>query len=269
MQVGLGEILLDPSIKEIEVIRAGRKIKGQRGTKSGRVCFLDENGNYIATYSGDKFRIRSLKTLEKESLEKELENENNARIEHKNYYQQSIENVPTALTENGETRIPNKNLLYLPNYDENDEEIKSLKEITPSTGKQRPKSFINKHLPIAKHISKKFNIPISICLAQAALESGWGGSIKAMNNNAYFGIKGGRGNNFKIYSCIFDSFFHYGELINTSRYQSKIKEKGATSKKEFEKYATAIAEAGYAAGSPTYAQKLINIINTHNLSRFD
>ncbi len=91
MQVGLGEILLDPSIKEIEVIRAGRKIKGLRGTKSGRVCFLDQNGNYIATYSGDKFRIITDKPLKEIEYNKELELENEIRKNSRQAYLEESE----------------------------------------------------------------------------------------------------------------------------------------------------------------------------------
>lgn len=62
--IGLGDILLDPDIKEIMVDRGGQVIKATRGTvpsgkHTGRVGFLDESGNYVATHTGDKFRILS------------------------------------------------------------------------------------------------------------------------------------------------------------------------------------------------------------------
>lgn len=60
--IGLGDILLDTDIQVIEV---EKKINGQiqiiRGTRGesakGRVCFKDDNGRYLSTYTGDRFRI--------------------------------------------------------------------------------------------------------------------------------------------------------------------------------------------------------------------
>lgn len=63
MDTGLGEILLDPDITDILVERNGQIIKARRGvvpagqSSAGRVAFLDENGMYVATHSGDRFRI--------------------------------------------------------------------------------------------------------------------------------------------------------------------------------------------------------------------
>lgn len=58
MDIGLGDILLDPDIKRIEVYRDGEEpFIAERGISSnGRVSFL-RNGNYVATFTGDKFRI--------------------------------------------------------------------------------------------------------------------------------------------------------------------------------------------------------------------
>ncbi|MDD3861987.1 MAG: ElyC/SanA/YdcF family protein [Candidatus Gracilibacteria bacterium] len=63
MDTGLGEILLDPDITDILVERNGKMIKARRGvvpagqSSAGRVAFLDENGRYVSTHSGDRFRI--------------------------------------------------------------------------------------------------------------------------------------------------------------------------------------------------------------------
>jgi hypothetical protein len=60
--IGLGDLLLDPDIKEILVDRGGQIIKATRGSvlsgkHAGRLGFLDEKGGYVATHTGDKFRI--------------------------------------------------------------------------------------------------------------------------------------------------------------------------------------------------------------------
>lgn len=62
--IGLGDVLLDTDIKNILVMREnGTVIKTHRGVVpsrqqySGRQAFLDENNEYVATFTGEKFRI--------------------------------------------------------------------------------------------------------------------------------------------------------------------------------------------------------------------
>ncbi len=63
--IGLGDVLLDPDIKDILVERGGQVIKAHRGIVSqekkhgGRHGFLDDNGNYVYTHTNDRFRILS------------------------------------------------------------------------------------------------------------------------------------------------------------------------------------------------------------------
>lgn len=64
--VGLGDILLDPDIKDVLVFKQdGSLIKAHRGVvpygyrHAGRLGFLNENNEYVATFTGDKFRILS------------------------------------------------------------------------------------------------------------------------------------------------------------------------------------------------------------------
>lgn len=65
MGIGLGDILLDNDIEEVLIARQGKEtIKGHKqiitnGPHKGRVGFADETGRYIATHTGDKFRILS------------------------------------------------------------------------------------------------------------------------------------------------------------------------------------------------------------------
>lgn len=66
MNIGLGDILLDPDIKEILVKKADGSIRKAhrgvvpvRGNHAGRQAFLDENNNYVVTHTGDNFKILS------------------------------------------------------------------------------------------------------------------------------------------------------------------------------------------------------------------
>ncbi len=42
-------------------------------------------------------------------------------------------------------------------------------------------------LPVAAKVKEQWGIPVSVRIAQAAIECGWGKHVKG---NAYFGIKG-------------------------------------------------------------------------------
>jgi len=65
MNIGLGDILLDNDIEEILVMKTnGETIRGHKQVVNNRVGFADENGQYIATYTGDKFRILSGKEVD-------------------------------------------------------------------------------------------------------------------------------------------------------------------------------------------------------------
>ncbi len=65
--IGLGDILIDPSITHVEIEKDGQKIIAKRGIASnGRLGFLDQNGSYVATFTGDKFRILESKDIPKE-----------------------------------------------------------------------------------------------------------------------------------------------------------------------------------------------------------
>jgi len=64
LYVGLGDILLDLDIQNILVERDGQILKAHRGEvmdgqHKGRIGFLDESGKYVATHTGDRFRIVS------------------------------------------------------------------------------------------------------------------------------------------------------------------------------------------------------------------
>ena len=51
--------------------------------------------------------------------------------------------------------------------------------------------FINRYAPHAMEQQIKYGIPASVILAQMAIESSWGTSALARNDNNFFGIKKG------------------------------------------------------------------------------
>lgn len=142
---------------------------------------------------------------------------------------------------------------------------------------------------IAKYVIKyandygiKVHSPI---IAQAILESGWGGSTLASKYNNFFGLKCGgswKGKsvnmatkeeytvgtltdiraNFRVYDSIEDGVKGYFEFINYSRYANL---KGV---EEPEEYCRRIKADGYATSS-TYVTNLMRVIRDNNLTRFD
>lgn len=89
-KIGLGDILVDPSIKHILVKQAeGPTVYAERGVYNGRVGF-GINGQYLATFTGDKFRIVTDKELSKEDYEKEIKTEDDARVKDKETYGQEF-----------------------------------------------------------------------------------------------------------------------------------------------------------------------------------
>lgn len=142
---------------------------------------------------------------------------------------------------------------------------------------------------IAKYVIKyandygiKVHSPI---IAQAILESGWGGSTLASKYNNFFGLKCGgswKGKsvnmatkeeysvgtltdiraNFRVFDSIEDGVKGYFEFISYSRYANL---KGVINPEE---YCRLIKADGYATSS-TYVTNLMRVIRDNNLTRFD
>lgn len=132
---------------------------------------------------------------------------------------------------------------------------------------------------------KKWVLP-SVCIAQAALETGWGTSSLMTKAKAYFGIKATKswkgkvyssktkecydGENFtditacfRAYDSVADSVADYYDLITKStRYKAVVNETDA------KKAITAIKNGGYAT-DPNYVTQVMNIIKCYNLTQYD
>ena len=139
-------------------------------------------------------------------------------------------------------------------------------------------AYIDKYKDIAIEQMRKYHIPASITLAQGLLESGAGKSELARESNNHFGIKchawdGKRtyhdddeaGECFRVYKSVKDSYEDHSIFLATgSRYAFLFKFPVT----DYINWARGLKRAGYAT-SPTYADKLIEIIERYNLSQFD
>jgi flagellum-specific peptidoglycan hydrolase FlgJ len=143
----------------------------------------------------------------------------------------------------------------------------------------------------ARASQREFNVPASVTLAQAILESGWGKSKLSMNDRNYFGMKcfGNPGTiavgcheyvtqecdkvtqtcftttaTFRVYNSPTDSFRDHGrQLATLSRYKPAF-----TYAKQPNLFAAEIHKAGYATDL-TYTDKLVGIMVKYNLYQYD
>lgn len=141
------------------------------------------------------------------------------------------------------------------------------------------KLYIYQYRELAKTISSKYNIPTSVILGQAILESGSGLSMLAAKGNNHFGIKcfsktckQGHCVNanddhhkdfFRVYDNVWQSYEDYGKFLNRPRY-AHLKKHG----NDYKAWLRGLRKAGYAT-DPKYAAKVISIIENNQLYKYD
>ncbi|KDN19777.1 glucosaminidase domain-containing protein, partial [Amycolatopsis rifamycinica] len=144
--------------------------------------------------------------------------------------------------------------------------------------------------PAAQRVRDDFDIPASVTVAQSILESNWGRSSLSVNDRNFFGFKCTSPTNpgpfakgcapypttecvpppchtvnayFRSYDSMENSFRDYGRLLTTSStYQSALPYRHDPD--------AFIREVGrHYATDPDYVNKVISLMNTYNLYRFD
>jgi flagellum-specific peptidoglycan hydrolase FlgJ len=148
--------------------------------------------------------------------------------------------------------------------------------------KPRPEhveKYVNRFLNTAMSEAEKYNIPVSIKLAQGILESNAGRSELSRKHNNHFGMKWHKGRNekytvyrddtprdrFVVYKSAWRSYRDHSKLLSGySRYSHLTKLK----RTQYKKWAYGLKRAGYAT-SPRYAESLINVIETYDLWVYD
>ncbi len=140
------------------------------------------------------------------------------------------------------------------------------------------KQYVSKWSATAVSEMKRSGIPASITLAQGLLESNFGKSPLATKANNHFGIKchdwkgektyhddDHKGECFRKYSKAEDSFKDHSDFL---RYRDRYKFLFDIKITDYKGWCYGLKKAGYAT-DPQYPQKLINLIETYNLTRFD
>lgn len=140
-------------------------------------------------------------------------------------------------------------------------------------------SYIEQYHQLAEKQEKEHRIPASIVLAQGLLESGAGQSDFAKQSNNHFGIKCNndwtgqkiyhdddqKSECFRKYDQVLDSYEDHAIFLkNRTRYSFLFN----LAPTDYEGWAQGLKKAGYAT-DPTYAYKLISIIEGYDLHRFD
>lgn len=143
---------------------------------------------------------------------------------------------------------------------------------------QRFQTYINQYRDLAIEEMLRYKIPASITLAQGLLESGAGNSDLARKGNNHFGIKchgwtgattyhddDERRECFRAYDNVRDSYEDHSKfLARQKRYECLF----SLSITDYKGWARGLKACGYAT-SPTYAERLIGIIELYKLYRYD
>lgn len=146
----------------------------------------------------------------------------------------------------------------------------------PETPQQK---YIDKYAQIAVSEMERTGVPASITLAQGMLESENGSSELAAEFNNHFGIKchsdwkgaktyyddDKKGECFRVYASAEASFKDHSDFL---RYQSRYASLFDLDPADYKGWARGLKSAGYAT-DPSYAVKLIRIIEENGLSEYD
>lgn len=149
----------------------------------------------------------------------------------------------------------------------------------------REEEFIEKMASEATKLQDEYGILPSVTIAQAILESNWGQSGLAQNEQNYFGIKGSSDAPqyatqeyeedwveveapFRSYETWEESMEDYARLLaNGTAWDSELYQ-AVIEAEHYEEAAYALQEAGYAT-DPEYSDKVIALVEEHELDRFD
>lgn len=139
-------------------------------------------------------------------------------------------------------------------------------------------AYIAKYSAIAVEEMYRSGVPASITLAQGLLESNSGRSELAVKGNNHFGIKchewkgrkiyyddDRKGECFRKYAHAEESFRDHSDFL---RYRDRYKSLFDLKITDYKGWAYGLKKAGYAT-DPSYATKLIRLIEDYDLDRFD
>ncbi len=171
-----------------------------------------------------------------------------------------------------------------------DTEVLPFKDLTNARS-ANPQAFIQQVGPMAQQVAGGNDLYASIMITQAILESGWGQSLLMRQANNMFGIKGsyngqfvemrtleddGTGNLYEIvarfrkYPTLKETFEDNAHVLRTTSFTSGVFFYQGAWRANTNSYRDAAQWLqGRYATDTTYASKLINLIETYNLTQYD
>lgn len=140
------------------------------------------------------------------------------------------------------------------------------------------REYIENFRELAIKEMQRTGVPAAITLAQGILESQSGESNLAKRSNNHFGIKcktdwtgekvyhddDARGECFRSYTTAEQSYIDHSDFLKTRAHYAFLFQLDPT---DYEGWARGLKKAGYAT-SPTYAQRLIDLIQRYNLQDY-
>lgn len=150
--------------------------------------------------------------------------------------------------------------------------------LTVHAQREKAAAYINTYKEAAIADMLRTGVPASITLAQGILESQSGESALVKSSNNHFGIKcktewtgpkmyhddDEKGECFRVYASAEESYKDHSDFLKTRPHYAFLFKLDPT---DFEGWAKGLKKAGYAT-NPAYPQKLLKIINEHNLQQY-
>lgn len=176
--------------------------------------------------------------------------------------------------------VTDSNLTRQENIKKDDLALKDLKTVVAQ------QTFISDLVPASQKAYQKYQILPSITIAQAILESNFGKSALAKDYHNLFGIKAKHGvvlptkevnehnkvvtvkATFATYKNDTASVMDHTQLMLMGTSENKKRYLAVRQAKDYKVAASALQAAGYATDTD-YAPKLVSVIETYNLNRYD
>lgn len=154
----------------------------------------------------------------------------------------------------------------------------SLCSLAAMAQNEKVRAYIENFRELAIKEMQRTGVPAAITLAQGILESQSGESNLAKRSNNHFGIKcktdwtgdrvyhddDARGECFRSYASAEQSYIDHSDFLKTRAHYAFLFKLDPT---DYEGWARGLKKAGYAT-SPTYAQRLIDLIQRYNLQDY-
>lgn len=147
-----------------------------------------------------------------------------------------------------------------------------------ASSRMNREQYIEKYYEWAIRNMEKTGVPASITLAQGLLESGNGNSRLAREAKNHFGIKchdwtgektyhhdDRRNECFRVYDSVYESYLDHARFLSSRSRYSDLFELDVT---DYKGWARGLKKSGYAT-DPNYSTRLIDLIEKHELHRFD